>query len=501
MTTKELQFEIPTSLACPEDDIFSFPTREDIVNALNSIADIPSQIAVKMAEIGEDLDKDTEKQLQKIIDDITELIEGIGDILSPYWEKGTVRDWRKEANDAIQELIQEFHIFVPTKVAELIAKITPISLTVNLLGIKIDILKILTKEEQQRVRQQIIEKGDEVFALLPDSFKGFDGEFGVKCDEWKAKVSWQYIKTKIQEYLTKNILAAADELIGIFKKIWKALKLPSPPTPPLTDIDVNELIRQAVESLTKKRKELLEDFKKSKDFDVRAKISEEIEDLNEKILEKLESLSIGPFNILDIIGGKIETSVVSLEQKISEISLALEEFLANFEKKLVFDWVKIVKKFLDAIGLGKIFEFVFFTFCDLLKLIGMPFNLNINIPTVAGVIGAVKVLDKKESLRPPNLGAIDRSVSFTTADGSVTEFDLPADSSGTRKVFIDGKEDELIMEDGGNLLLETTENVNAIGELADTILLESTQGATIVGNKIVFDTPPTNGQTISIVNV
>ena len=74
--------------------------------------------------------------------------------------------------------------------------------------------------------------------------------------------------------------------------------------------------------------------------------------------------------------------------------------------------------------------------------------------------------------------------------------------SGTTLVFVDGTEDELIMEDGSNLLLESVENVNDLGEVSDSIILEqATSGISVVGNKIVFETPPTNGQTVSIVNV
>ena len=44
---------------------------------------------------------------------------------------------------------------MPAKIAEIISKIIPIYFKVNILGIEIDVLKILEKEEQQRIKTQI----------------------------------------------------------------------------------------------------------------------------------------------------------------------------------------------------------------------------------------------------------------------------------------------------------------------------------------------------------
>ena len=44
---------IPTELSCPEADIFSLPTKEDLVNSFNKLAQIPSKLKVEMAELGD----------------------------------------------------------------------------------------------------------------------------------------------------------------------------------------------------------------------------------------------------------------------------------------------------------------------------------------------------------------------------------------------------------------------------------------------------------------
>ena len=56
------------------------------------------------------------------------------------------------------------------------------------------------------------------------------------------------------------------------------------------------------------------------------------------------------------------------------------DFKINWKKKLLMEWTKVVEKFFKAIGLGKIFDFVSLTFCDLLKLIGFPQSIDIKVP-------------------------------------------------------------------------------------------------------------------------
>ena len=44
---------IPSSFPCPTDDIFTLPTRDDLVNAITDIAKIPSDLRVFLVEIGD----------------------------------------------------------------------------------------------------------------------------------------------------------------------------------------------------------------------------------------------------------------------------------------------------------------------------------------------------------------------------------------------------------------------------------------------------------------
>jgi hypothetical protein len=467
--------QIPTAFACPNDDIFSLPTKEDLTNAINKIAQVPSKLRVAIVEMGEEITEDVKKEIEDIIKTIEDFIETISEILSPYWKKGKVRNWQKEASDAITEFIQEFHIYIPTKVAELITKIIPISLKIPVFGLTIDCVRLMDKAYQQELQDQIAADVDGFFALLPENMKGWDAEFGVKCDEWKAKMTWQYIKTEIQNLLTGNLFAVFNKLIGKFDKIWKALGLPSLPGL-LTMPDVGALIDLAIKSFTDKRKKL---FEKLQDpnltTDAKQKIMDEIGEVSKSITDALDNISIFGFNISAIIGGKIDTTVNSLEEKVVEIKIAFKDFCENWQKKLLFDWVKIVKKFFSAIGLGAIFKPIMFTFCDFLGLIGFPPT----IPTIGAIAGVMDVSlnEPKQNTYVADNGD-DSGVFHTVTDGIEDTFQLTT-GEGDFKVFVDGEEKE------SGLL--------GIGEF----IVSNITG----GKKIVFHTPPTENQDISLIFV
>lgn len=500
--------QIDTAFACPNDDIFSLPTKEDLVNAINKIAQIPSKLKVEMVKLGEEITADVKEQIEDVIKTIEEFIETISKILSPYWKKGQTRNWQKEANDAITEFIQEFHIYVPTKIAEIITKIIPISLTFDLFGLSIDVTRIFDPSYQKELQDQIsgmseswkkkleklkqdLQDGkitaeefkeqmdkltalksqiiDKFYKLIPENMRGWGSEFGVQCDEWKAKMTWQYIKTEIQELLTKGIFKVFGKLISKFSKIWKLLGLPDLSALVGGDIDVGALVDAAIKSLVKKRDDILKKLQNPNLLsDAKEKLLKELTEAGTAITDAIGEISIFGFNIMAIIGGKIDTTVKSIEEEVVELKLALKDFVANWQKKLMFDWVVIVKKFFNAIGLGAIFKPLFFTLCDLLKLIGFPPSIP-SIGAIAGVMGV-------ESLSPKK-----NTYVANTGDSSGVEFYRHGQDMVDKKVFNvatgTGSLNVFVMGDGfGDDVTPTTEGVTISGgqiTFSDDILMET----------------------------
>ena len=500
--------QIDTAFVCPNDDIFSIPTKKDLVNAINKIAQIPSMLKVEMVKMGEEITADVKEQIEDVIKTIEEFIETISKILSPYWKKGQTRNWQKEANDAITEFIQEFHIYVPTKIAEIITKIIPISLTFDLFGLSIDVTRIFDPSYQKELQDQIsgmseswkkkleklkqdLQDGkitaeefkeqmdkltalksqiiDKFYKLIPENMRGWGSEFGVQCDEWKAKMTWQYIKTEIQELLTKGIFKVFGKLISKFSKIWKLLGLPDLSALVGGDIDVGALVDAAIKSLVKKRDDILKKLQNPNLLsDAKEKLLKELTEAGTAITDAIGEISIFGFNIMAIIGGKIDTTVKSIEEEVVELKLALKDFVANWQKKLMFDWVVIVKKFFEAIGLGAIFKPLFFTLCDLLKLIGFPPSIP-SIGAIAGVMGV-------ESLSPKK-----NTYVANTGDGSGVEFYRHGQDMVDKKVFNvatgTGSLNVFVMGDGfGDDVTPTTEGVTISGgqiTFSDDILMET----------------------------
>ena len=589
---KPLKEKIADKLPCPEGDIFSLPTVADLTNMFNEIAQLPGKLEAKLLEMKAEKEKEIaelaeqlkntdltdeeraaiqeqikskedyientilgelKEEVLEVIEQITKFVDSLSEILSPYWKKGQTRNWQKEARDAFAELLQEFHTYIPAKIAELVGKLVPALPTINIFGLEIDIIKLvvspnyrqelkdqiggsqfvtqivetkkqlaelqkkqtnpdLTDEERDELQKEIdklkesiidLEKlreewVDKFFQLIPEEFRQFDVEFGVVDPEAKAEIVFKYIKTEIKEWMQNWYVKAWEKLISIFKKIWDLLGLDFLPISELLaimEMDIGALIEARIKSIkdkwkntkvAKKRKikklvEEIEELNKETPLNTeeldkkhaeKKKLEEELlkemEEFHKNVKEKLLGINIFGFDILAMIGGEIKSTAKSLEEEISEICMTLKDFKSNWHKKIMFEWVTIVKKFLSAIGLGAIFDLMFLTWCDFLKLIGMPMGVNITA-SIAGVISTVQSKTKSDSNKTQDRGS-DEGVSYKQGDGVLTAFSVSS-GTGTVHAFINGVE----FEDGS--------------------------GVSISGNTATFDTAPAIGAGVSIIKI
>ena len=395
----------------------TLPKKADFVNLFNQIAKIPTDLEMQineyraqieskvnqaekdlkglsLEEIEKGIDKEIGKaQLQAIeeieskVEELEDIMEGIADLLSPYWKKGQIRDWEKEAEDAIDELIQEFHIYIPVKMLELINKIIPLSFEVPILGLSINVLKITDPAYQEELVNQIKNDVDKFYSMVDAKAQYYKGEFGLICDEYKAKLTWQYIKSEIMDWCTNTLHKMFTKLIDKFKEIWDALGLPS--IIDLLNFDAEAWIRlqvdlakekmdREVERIENQAEQLQEDIE---NFDANKEISK----IKGQMIDEVMDLSIplpSPFDISikEIFGGDIDKTVISIEQEIDKVVVAARDWKTITAKELFNIWLKKIKKFLDAIGLGKLLDFLTLTFCDVLELIGVPTSFDITLP-------------------------------------------------------------------------------------------------------------------------
>ena len=253
---------------------------------------------------------------------------------------------------------------------------------------------------------------DKFYALVPEQYRYFDGEFGVECAEWKAKLTWSYIKNEIMEYCTNSLFKLFDKLIGKFKEIWDALGLPDLPVP--LSFDVAEWVRAGIDAVIAKKDEEMQRIRDDitqlesdvKNFDAKKELEDQLDSIQNDIITEIGELSIplpSPFNISinDMMGGEIEGKVQCLEDKIHQMVTAARDWKTISMKELFNIWLRKIKKFLSAIGLGKLLDFLDLSFCDVLELIGLPLEIEIPLPDLENLAGGLRI-------EPPLLIAVGR---------------------------------------------------------------------------------------------
>lgn len=371
------------------------PTKADLANIFVQIANIPSLLQVEVEKIraqidGPGLEEAVREELrQKIapyeaqIEQVRKILEKVDDALGnypisaskPYYKSLKIPDdeWERK----MTALTQEFHLYVQAKILEIINNVLPVSFVIPVLGINVDIVQLFASPEYRAsLKQQVVDEVDSLGALIPDAYKSFEGKLGVYSKEIKAQGIWSYIMSMVKKGAVKLIHQAMAGLIDKFKTIWDALGLP--PLPVLLDLGVEGIINSIIGSLKAQAE---------------AAVEEEKIKIYQKIIEKLESINIAGFTLLDILGGEIDDFVISTEEKINRYVEAARDFGEDWPEFLLKKWMQKVTEFFEEIGLGALLDWISFDFCDFLKLIGMPTSITVNvsinvIPTTAnGPIG------------------------------------------------------------------------------------------------------------------
>ena len=361
-------------IECPK---VILPTKGDLVNMFSQLANLPAQlIAAGQEEVA--------KQIQDILDEVRSLLS----IYDPKFEGLSIPEIEWEI--MITRLVQDYPMYVQQKILELISKLVPIDFKIPVLGLSIDILKIFTAEGIDEIKKQLsgmsddmkaqiqalkddaslsaadlqkelqklaelrAEITDKFWAMLPESYKLFGGDFGLSSIELKVETIWSYIRSKLNGGMTGLLADAFKALIKLFKIPWDLLGLPDIPLP-LPDLNVESILQAIIDA-----------WKKKKD----ATYAE--------LIESLESVSLVGFTLIDLIGGKIEESIVSAERKIERLMEAARDFGANWPRYLLVKWMEIVTKFFETIGLGALVQWITFTFCDFLNILGFPKTIDLS---------------------------------------------------------------------------------------------------------------------------
>jgi DNA-binding ferritin-like protein (Dps family) len=357
------------------------PTKAELANIFVKIANIPSQLQVEAEKIRAQIDGPNVEQAvrealrEKILpieaqaEQVREILEKVDRALGnypisaskPYYKSLKIPDdeWERK----MTALTQEFHLYVQAKILEIINNVLPVSFVIPVLGINVDIVQLLSNASYRaNLKQQVVNDVDALSAIVPEAYQSFEGKLGVYSQEIKAQGVWSYIMSMVKKGAIKIIHTAMAGLIDKFKTIWDSLGLP--PLPVLLDLGVEGIINSLIGSLKAQLVGASEEVKLR---------------IYQQIINRLESINIAGYSLLDIIGGDIDDFIRSPEEKINRYVEAARDFGEDWPEFLLKKWMQKVVKFFEKIGLTALTEWINFDFCKFLKLIGMPTSIVVNV--------------------------------------------------------------------------------------------------------------------------
>jgi len=321
------------ALECPD---VLLPTPANLSNLFGGLATMSYRYPDELADL--------KAKLEQIEEDIL-------DIYNPKWEKIDIPE--KKWDIMMTRLAAEYPMYVQKKILELINSLFPIEFNVTILGISINIIDFLT--DPSSIRDSLeLEEIDSIYDLIPDEYKVWDK---FETADFKKESVINYIRSEVAKKMNLLMHGGFTGLIDLFDEIWDALGLPS--IPALEELDLETLIR-------------------------------------DKTTEELESISIFGYSLNDLLGGEFDNNVDIDEYNKERLLKRAREFAEEWQTYLIKKWMEKVTSFFDAIGLGALTQWITFTFCDFLTIIGFPTTIDLP-PSIQTAIASTNSLTVAES--------------------------------------------------------------------------------------------------------
>lgn len=317
------------------------PTKANLTNLFVSLARLPSELILQGLE----------EEAAKVEQLLASIESALGNFplsaSNPFYIGLKVPEFEWE--NKVTKILQEYHTYVMGKMLEIISNVIPVTLSINVLGIAVDIVKIFTdKEYVQELKTQIADDIDAFIDSIESSFQTFTGRYGYDSLALKVEAVWSNFMSLLNGGLLNLLYDKLKVLISTFQSTWNSLGLPA--IPDLTSIDIPGFIDS---------------------------ILNDLESTAEEKISQLENLTILGYNVLTMIGGEIQDKITNPERTIDRIVEAMRNFATDFPKKLILEWMDLVTSFFNAIGLSALVEWITFTFCDFMNLIGIPTTITL----------------------------------------------------------------------------------------------------------------------------
>src|SRR6056300_1202692 len=119
--------------------------------------------------------------------------------------------------------------------------------------------------------------------------------------------------------------------------------------------------------------------------------------IRSEVAKKMNLLLHGGFTgLIDLLGGAFDNNVDIDEYNKERLLKRAREFAEEWQTYLIKKWMEKVTSFFDAIGLGALTQWITFTFCDFLTIIGFPTTIDLP-PSIQTVVASTNSLTVAES--------------------------------------------------------------------------------------------------------
>jgi len=366
------------------------PTPKQLSEMLGQLAAVPGELA-RQAKL------ELEGELAEIAGSVQEVVDLIPKVLGNfpmgYIPDGSVKipEW------AFQRLGQSIHnewkFITQIKIAEIITKVIPLELEIPTpIGISIDVVKLFKDPEYKaeliaEITKMWQDEKDALMAMLPPSLTEVWENMGIGHDEMNIAKLWQWLVNKLSNAMNEIINMALEAAA----KLIKLASLGTVDIAALLTLDIEALLTGAIESAKEQAKSLGTD-------------------VATMVKDQLLSISIFGFTIEDIMGGAIQEKVKASWKDVEVMMENMRTFAVNWPMYNIELIIEKIMSLLEKVGIS--LPFIPFTFCDCLKLIGMP----LSIPLPAGcppdlVDGIIENAAKAG-------GSLDKVVAEKVADGT-----------------------------------------------------------------------------------
>ena len=290
-------------------------------------------------------------ELKDLKDKLEQIEEDILDIYNPKWEKIDIPE--KKWDIMMTRLAAEYPMYVQKKILELIDTLFPIDFNVTVLGIQIEIISFL--RDPSSISDSIFLKDiDDLYLKIPEEYRVWNK---FETADFKKASVMNYIRSEVAKKMNLLLHGGFTGLIDEFDEVWSALGLPT--IPALEELDLETLIR-------------------------------------DKTTEELEAISIFGYSLNDLLGGDFDNNVDIDEYNKERLLKRAREFAEEWQTYLIKKWMEKVTAFFDAIGLSSLTEFITFTFCDFLKIVGFPSTIDLP-PSIQTAVATTNSLTVPES--------------------------------------------------------------------------------------------------------